>query len=76
MSIYFFFYQSFLLMISQENKKKTNPSEFYEVNTRQTIIWKSEMNVDNEKVKVVNKFQHIFIYYCDLIRLICLSVFK
>lgn len=63
-------------MISQENKKKTNPSEFYEVNTRQTIIWKSEMNVDNEKVKVVNKFQHIFIYYCDLIRLICLSVFK
>lgn len=72
----FFFYQSFLLMISQENKKKNNPSEFYEVNTRQTIIWKSEMNVDNEKVKVVNKFQHIFIYYCDLIRLICLSVFK
>lgn len=76
MYLYFFFYQSFLLMISQENKKKTNPSEFYEVNTRQTIIWKSEMNVDNEKVKVVNKFQHIFIYYCDLIRLICLSVFK
>lgn len=76
MYLYFFFYQSFLLMISQENKKKNNPSEFYEVNTRQTIIWKSEMNVDNEKVKVVNKFQHIFIYYCDLIQLICLSVFK
>lgn len=70
------FYQGFLLIISQENKKKNNPVEFYKVNTRQIIIWKSEMNVDMKKVKVVNKFQHVFIYYCDLIRLICLSVFK
>lgn len=34
-------------MISQENEKN-NPIEFYKVNTRQTIIWKFEMNVDSE----------------------------
>lgn len=37
-------------MLSQEIKKnKANPIEFYEVNTRQTFIWKSVMNVDNEE---------------------------
>lgn len=35
-------------MISQENEKN-NPIEFYKVNTRQTIIWKFEMNVDNKE---------------------------
>lgn len=43
------FYQGFLLIISQGNKKKNNPIEFYKVNTRQIIIWKSEMNVDSEE---------------------------
>lgn len=35
-------------MISQENKKN-NPIEFYKVNTKQTIIWKFEMNVDSKE---------------------------